>query len=126
MKLSFAEENNAEVLHIRARDKEQCDAKVAREMSIQKREAQEDFANAVKAGLIETPATLENKIERNEQAARNALGAKALRDANATWAITKSALASIKPDKPFVAAARATEAAARSHQPSESMSMKPR
>ncbi|MBY5453977.1 hypothetical protein HFO91_30835 [Rhizobium leguminosarum] len=119
-KLSFAEENNAEVLHVRARDKEQGDAKVAGEMSIQKREAQEDFSNAVKAGLIETPTTLARKIERNEEAAARALGAKELRDANGTWAMTKSALASIRPEKPYVGAARATDAAAKASQPTQS------
>lgn len=68
----------------------------------------------------------EVEAARAEMAAVRAIAAKKTQDANGTWAYTKAAAAAYVPDKPFVAAARATEAAAMSKAPSESMSMKPR
>jgi len=114
------EANNQEVLHIRAADKEKGDAKVAAARSEDKELSQQMIAAAFMNGDLVKEHVL---VERAEQKAVQAIAAKKTQDANETWAFTKAAAAAHKPDKPFVAAARATEAAARSHQPSQSQSM---
>ncbi|MGO7821166.1 hypothetical protein ACC684_28360 [Rhizobium ruizarguesonis] len=97
---------------------------MAHQASLHKEEEQAKIAAAFMSGDLVKEHVL---VERAEQKAVQAIAAKKTQDANGTWAMTKSALASMKPDKPYVAAARATESAAMSSsQQSQSMGQKAR
>jgi len=108
------EANNQEILHIRARD-EQDAIRFAGEHKSQ----MGALASARNKYLAETgqlPPSEDTLSKQADEKAVRAIAAKKTQDANGTWAITKAAAAAYKPDKPFVAAARVTEAAARSPQ----------
>lgn len=79
-------------------------------------EADKDYSHArskaISSGLLTTGETVKEEAAKAEVNAVRAIATKNGKDAEATWSVTRSALASVRPDKPYVAAARATEAAA--------------